>query len=69
MIKTCTGCLQVEFSKKRRRHTHVVCNERREPHTSHYPSRPVTKNNHQQTTYTSHYRSRPVEAFFKAAIV
>ena len=26
-----------------RRHTPVVCNERREPHTSHYPSRPVTK--------------------------
>ena len=26
-----------------RRHTPVVCNERREPHTSHNPSRPVTK--------------------------
>ena len=26
-----------------RRHTPVVCNESREPHTSHYPSRPVTK--------------------------
>ena len=26
-----------------RRHTPVVCNELREPHTSHYPSGPVTK--------------------------
>ena len=26
-----------------RRHTPVVCNESREPHTSHYTSRPVTK--------------------------
>ena len=26
-----------------RRHTPMVCNELREPHTSHYPSRPVTK--------------------------
>ena len=26
-----------------KRHTPVVCNESREPHTSHYPSRPVTK--------------------------
>ena len=25
-----------------RRHTPVVCNESREPHTSHYTSRPVT---------------------------
>ena len=48
-----------------RRHTPVVCNERREPHTSHYPSRPVTKNNNQQITHTSHYRSRPLECFWK----
>ena len=27
-----------------RRHTPVVCNETREPHTRHYPSRPETKN-------------------------
>ena len=27
-----------------RRHTPVVCNESRESHDSHYPSRPVTKN-------------------------
>ena len=40
--------------------TPVVCNESRGPHTSHYPSRQVTKNN-QQTTHTSHYPSRPVE--------
>ena len=26
-----------------RRHTPLVCNERREPYTSHYPSRQVTK--------------------------
>ena len=38
-----------------RRHTPVVCNEKREPHTSHYTSRPVTKKNNQQTTQTSHY--------------
>ena len=43
-----------------RRHAPVVCNERREPHTSHYPS---NKNNKQQTTHTSHYRSRLVEFF------
>ena len=38
----------------------VVCNERK-PHTSHYPSRPVTTKNNQQTTHTSHYPSRQVE--------
>ena len=38
-----------------RRHTPVACNESREPHTSHYTSRPVTKKNNQQTTQTSHY--------------
>ena len=48
-----------------RRHLPVVCNERREPHTSHYPSRQVTKNNNQQFTHTSHYRSRPVEVFLE----
>ena len=34
-----------------RRHTPVVCNESREPHTSHYTSVPVTK----KTTQPSHY--------------
>ena len=29
--------------------THTRGQQRREPHTSHYPSRPVTKNNKQQT--------------------
>ena len=43
--------------------TPVVCNEGREPHTSRYPSRPVTKRNNQLTTHTSHYPSRPVEMF------
>ena len=38
-----------------RRHTPVVCSDKREPHTSHYTSRPVTKKNNQQTTQTSHY--------------
>ena len=33
-----------------RKHIPVVCNERRKPHTSHYPSRPVTTKNNQQTT-------------------
>ena len=33
-------------------HTPVLCNEHREPHTSHYPS---NKNTNQQTTHTSHY--------------
>ena len=42
--------------------THVVCNESREPHTSHYPS---NKKNNQQTTHTSHYPSRTVEFSFK----
>ena len=42
------------------RHTPVVCDERREPHTSHYPS---NKNTNQQTTHTSHYPSRLVEIF------
>ena len=35
------------------RHTPVVCNESRKPHTSHFPSRPVAKRN-QQTTHTKH---------------
>ena len=52
-----------------RRHTPVVCNEHREPHTSHYPSRPEQKNNNQQTTQTSHYRSRPEVICFKTAIM
>ena len=30
-----------------RRHTPVVCNERRKPHTNHYPNRPVTTKNNQ----------------------
>ena len=50
-----------------RRLTPVVCNESREPHTSHYPSRPVTKKK-QPTNYS--YQplcSRPVE-FSKAVI-
>ena len=34
-----------------RRHTPVVCNEKREPHTSHYTSRTITKKNNQQTTH------------------
>ena len=46
------------------RHTPVVCNESREPHTSHYPSRPVPKRNNQQTTHTSHYPTRVVENFY-----
>ena len=46
-----------------RRHTPVVCNESGEPHTSHYPTRPVTRRNNQQITHTSHYLSRPVEIF------
>ena len=29
--------------EEERKHTPVVCNESREPHTSHYPSRPVPK--------------------------
>ena len=41
-----------------RRHTPIVCNESMEPHTSHYPSPPVTKKNNQQTTHSSHYPSR-----------
>ena len=48
--------------------TTVVCNGSREPHTSHYPSRPVIKNN-QQNTNTSHYPSRPVEKIFQAAMI
>ena len=46
-----------------RRHTPAVCNRSREPHTSHYPSRPVTTKNNQQTTHTSHYHSRQVDFF------
>ena len=38
------------------------------PHTSHYPSIPVTKKNKQQPTHTSHYSSRPVEVVFAAMI-
>ena len=52
-----------------RRHTHVVCNESREYHTRHYPSRPVAKRNNQQTTHTSHYRSRLVEGSVNAAMI
>ena len=45
-----------------RRHTPVVCNESREPHTSHYTSRPVTKT--QPTNYSNQpLCSRPVEFF------
>ena len=51
------------------RHTPVIYNESREPHTSHYPGRPVAKRNNQQTTPTSHYRSGPVEFSFKAAMI
>ena len=51
-----------------RRHTPVVCNESKEPHTSHYLSRSVAKRNNQQTTHTSHYRSRPAEFSFEAAM-
>ena len=47
-----------------RRHTPVVCNESREPHTIHYSSGPVTKNS-QKTTHTNHYPSRLVEFFLK----
>ena len=39
-----------------RRHTPLVCNESREPHTSHYTSRPITKKNNQQTESTSSKR-------------
>ena len=46
-----------------RTHTPVVCNESREPHTSHYPSGTVTKRNNQQLTHTSHYPSLPVDIF------
>ena len=53
---------------ERRRHTPVVCNESREPHASHNPSRPVAKRNNQQTTHTSHYRSPPVKFSFKGAM-
>ena len=49
-----------------RRHTPMVCNERREPHTSHYPSNKNT--NTKQTTHTSHYRSRLAE-ILKAAMI
>ena len=45
----------------KRKHTPVVCNESREPHTSHNPNRPRNKKNSQQTTHTSQYLSWPVE--------
>ena len=46
-----------------RRHTPVVCNEKREPHTSHYTSRPVTKKK-QPTNYSNQpLCSRPVKFF------
>ena len=46
-----------------RRHTPVVCNESREPHTSHYASTPVTKK--QPTNYSNQpLCSRPAEFFY-----
>ena len=46
-----------------RRHTPVVCNESRGPHTSHYTSRPFTKKK-QPTDYSNQpLCSRPVEIF------
>ena len=50
-----------------RRHTLVVCNEKRKPNTSHYPSKQVTTKNIQPATHTSHYLSRLVETSFKKA--
>ena len=45
-----------------RRHTPLLCNERRKPQTRHYLSRAVTN---QQTTHASHYLSRPAEQSFE----
>ena len=44
-----------------RRHTPVVYDDSRKPHTSHFSSRPVATKTNQHITHTSHYPSRPVE--------
>ena len=48
-----------------RRHTPVVCNESREPHTSHYPSRPVTQK--QPTNYS--YQTEKWKRLFRFLLI
>ena len=53
--QSCAMCI---IMLGRRRHTPLVCNESREPHTSHYTSRPIAKKNNKQTESTSSKRKK-----------